>query len=186
MKPFALPSFAHLVLPAVLVSGLAACGHEAPRAPSAIGDGSTRSVVARVEAAPPPVDPASSVGLSDDIRAACDVHVRGDVQRAPKFDFDDDALSTVDRQELDQVASCLTTGKLAGRSIRLIGRADPRGESEYNLGLGGRRAASVRAYLENAGVPAARIELTSRGALDAHGTDEDGWRMDRRVDVALI
>ena len=32
---------------------------------------------------------------------------------------------------------------------------------------------------------AQRMALTSRGALDATGNDEEGWRKDRRVDISL-
>jgi outer membrane protein OmpA-like peptidoglycan-associated protein len=29
------------------------------------------------------------------------------------------------------------------------------------------------------------MALTSRGALDASGTEESGWKKDRRVDITL-
>jgi peptidoglycan-associated lipoprotein len=86
---------------------------------------------------------------------------------------------------LDQLATCMTTGKLKGKSVSLIGRADPRGTEEYNLGLGSRRAASVGQYLERLGVGAPQLAVTTRGALDATGTDESTWKQDRRVDVQL-
>lgn len=181
---------AYTSLVTLLALGSAACGHEAAPKPSAIGGASTAPLrpVAR-DTAPkpvPPQDPNANVALSDDIRVACDVHVSPNPTDAPKFAFDDSTLSPDDQVELDQLAKCLTTGKLAGRSILLTGRADPRGESEYNLGLGSRRAQSVREYLVSAGVGVARMELTSRGALDATGTDEESWRVDRRVDVSLL
>jgi hypothetical protein len=48
-----------------------------------------------------------------------------------------------------------------------------------------RRATGVESYLERHGMPATKLHETSRGALDATGHDESGWRMDRRVDVNL-
>jgi peptidoglycan-associated lipoprotein len=66
-----------------------------------------------------------------------------------------------------------------------MGRADPRGETEYNFVLGESRASSVRTYLMGLGLDGSRISTTSRGKLDATGTDEAGWQLDRRVDVDL-
>ena len=86
---------------------------------------------------------------------------------------------------LEQVAKCLTTGPLKGRAVDLLGRADPRGETEYNMSLGEARADSVKRYLSDMGVQAQRVAASSRGELDAIGTDEASWATDRRVDVDL-
>ena len=76
--------------------------------------------------------------------------------------------------------------RLAGSFERgVIGRADPRGTEEYNLGLGSRRAESVSGYLTKLGVGQPQLAVTTRGALDATGTDEAGYAKDRRVDVQL-
>jgi peptidoglycan-associated lipoprotein len=123
------------------------------------------------------------INLSAEIRAQCDID---DADRAPKFDFDSSQLATNDRDILAQVARCFTTGPLKGRSMSLTGRADPRGEAEYNMNLGEARATSVRKYLGNLGVDSNRMSETSRGALDATGHDEPTWRRDRRVDVTLL
>jgi peptidoglycan-associated lipoprotein len=69
--------------------------------------------------------------------------------------------------------------------MKLIGRADPRGDSEYNMVLGGRRASSVATTLEQLGMSSQKISSTSRGEMDATGTDEATWAKDRRVDVLL-
>ncbi len=124
-----------------------------------------------------------TINLSDEIRKACGID---DSNRAPKFDFDSSNLSSNDRDILAQVAKCLTTGPLKGRSVELTGRADPRGETEYNMNLGAERAKSADDYMAGLGVGANRMSLTSRGALDATGHDEETWRHDRRVDVNLI
>jgi peptidoglycan-associated lipoprotein len=79
----------------------------------------------------------------------------------------------------------MTTGPLAGKSIELVGRTDPRGEAEYNMTLGARRANAVEHYLAQLGVATSRLATTSRGALDAQGHDETGWAVDRRVDLRL-
>jgi peptidoglycan-associated lipoprotein len=84
------------------------------------------------------------------------------------------------------VAQCLTTGPLKGRSVKFVGRADPRGTQEYNMALGERRANAVMKYLAGLGVGAPQMTDTSRGALDATGSDAAAWRQDRRVDIDLV
>jgi peptidoglycan-associated lipoprotein len=129
--------------------------------------------------------PRANVHVDDELIVACKIQFN-DVGRAPKFDFDDDALLPEDRAVLEQIAKCITTGPLAGRSIRLVGRADSRGETEYNLALGEQRADNVKDYLAALGVEGAKMDETSRGEMDASGSDEDGFRRDRRVDVLLL
>jgi peptidoglycan-associated lipoprotein len=69
--------------------------------------------------------------------------------------------------------------------MRLVGHADPRGEDEYNMLLGGRRADNVKAAIVAEGMAGGKIATTSRGELDATGTEETSWSKDRRVDVML-
>jgi outer membrane protein OmpA-like peptidoglycan-associated protein len=136
-------------------------------------------------AAPPPAAATTpSVAVADDLVKQCQLRF-SDPALAPKFDYDRAELLPEDRDVLEQIATCVTTGPLAGRAVTLTGRADPRGTAEYNLGLGARRADTVSAYLQRLGVPAARLQRTTRGALDASGADEASWRVDRRVDVTL-
>jgi peptidoglycan-associated lipoprotein len=123
-----------------------------------------------------------AVSISGEIMAACNIN---SVDRAPKFDFDQSVLQEQDRGVLAQVAKCFTTGPLKGRSLKLIGRADPRGEVEYNFVLGEHRAGGVESYLAQLGVSGGKMIETSRGKLDANGSDEAGWQRDRRVDLTL-
>jgi peptidoglycan-associated lipoprotein len=124
------------------------------------------------------------VNVDDSIIKACDLK-QSTPEQAPKFDFDSEQLSESEKAILEQIAKCLTTGPLKGRAVDLIGRADPRGESEYNMTLGAKRARSAHAFLASLGVASEKLFDTSRGELDATGTDEQGWRNDRRVDVKL-
>lgn len=125
-----------------------------------------------------------TVNPSEELIKKCQLRL-SNVDQAPKFDFDEAALLPDDRELLQQVARCVTTGPLKGRKLALVGRADPRGEVEYNMALGDHRAESVRVYLTHLGVGAETLDKTSRGELDAEGQDEDGWRRDRRVDIDL-
>ncbi len=103
----------------------------------------------------------------------------------PSFDYNKEELTPEDRNVLGQLATCMMTGPLKGKAVSLIGRADPRGTEEYNLGLGSRRASSVSTFLTHLGVAAPQLAVTTRGALDATGADEAGWSKDRRVDIQL-
>ena len=125
--------------------------------------------------------------ISDAIAKACGIAPRGNgKQMQASFDFDSAALQDEDKKLLAEVAKCLTDGALRGRNVTLIGRADPRGESEYNMTLGESRAHGVHRYMVDLGVGKDKMKSTSRGEMDATGKDEEGWRKDRRVDIELM
>jgi peptidoglycan-associated lipoprotein len=69
--------------------------------------------------------------------------------------------------------------------MSLVGHADPRGSEDYNLALGGRRADNVKLIIVAESMDASHVSTTSRGKMDATGTDEATWAKDRSVDVAL-
>ncbi|MDN5863622.1 MAG: peptidoglycan-associated lipoprotein Pal [Gammaproteobacteria bacterium] len=71
----------------------------------------------------------------------------------------------------------------AGAVILLEGYADERGTREYNIGLGARRAASVRKFLLLQGVGDDQIKTISYGeAYPADpGHNEAAWAKNRRV-----
>ena len=95
------------------------------------------------------------------------------------FDFDKSNLTSAATSALAQNASCL---KKTDMSVSLVGRADPRGTTEYNMALSDRRAQSVKDYLKRTGITTSRMSIVPRGSLDATGTSETGWAKDRRVD----
>lgn len=159
--------------------GCAKKATQAPEKPSPV-------VAAPAAPTPPPTTTASqNVAVSDDLAARCKLQLT-DPGKAPTFGTDEAELLASDRSILQQVADCLVRGPLQGRNVQLTGRADPRGTDEYNLGLGTRRAESVRSYLQRLGVPGGQLSATTRGELDASGTDESGWQRDRRVDLQLV
>ncbi|MEO8843400.1 MAG: OmpA family protein [Kofleriaceae bacterium] len=159
----------------------AACSHNAQVK-------STASVAPAPAAKPAPVAQATpvspGVAVSDSLAKQCELKLNN-TQAAPKFDFDTSELVASDRDVLQQIATCVTSGPLKGKKLELTGRADPRGTEEYNLGLGTRRAGSVKTFLQRLGVGDGQLAETTRGALDANGTDENGWSTDRRVDISL-
>ncbi len=165
---------------------LAGCDHEkvAPATPPP-----APSPAAASGAKPPPnlsgnQKMSNTLALSGEIVQLCGIKPTSSAA-APKFDYDKDQLTDDDHNVLQQLATCMLRGPLQGKDVELIGRADPRGTEEYNIALGSRRARSVSEYLEALGVGKNRLPQTSRGALDATGTDEGGWAKDRRVDIVL-
>jgi peptidoglycan-associated lipoprotein len=171
----------------LVVAAAAGCGGDKPKVAKPTPPVAAQPEAAPAETPPPAVDKDTKVSpgiaLSGDLAAMCNIKASGSAN--PKFDFDKDELTPEDRAVLDQLASCLTSGAAKGKAVSLIGRADPRGTEEYNLGLGSRRASSVSQYLARLGVGQPQLSVTTRGALEATGTDEAGWRQDRRVDVQL-
>lgn len=122
----------------------------------------------------------AKISISEDIRAACKIG-RADAH----FAFDESVVRTQDAVVLKKLVTCFSTGSLQGRQMRLVGHTDDRGDQDYNYVLGERRANAVRSYLTGAGLSGSQATSSSRGELDATGTDESTWAADRRVDVML-
>lgn len=72
--------------------------------------------------------------------------------------------------------------KYGGVTIVVEGHADERGTTEYNLGLGERRANAVKDYLISVGVAANRIKTISYGKSRpaVPGSTEWAWSQNRR------
>lgn len=166
---------------ALAAAALLALGCGGARPPSsAVGGSAPGDATATGMASPAPSPTASNVSISDEIRTRC-----GIPDEDAYFQFDSARVTSSDRSPLDLVAKCFTQGPLAGHSVKLVGRADPRGSSDYNLTLGQSRADAVGGYLDARGLAKDKTQPTSRGAMDASGSDEGGWKHDRRVDVIL-
>jgi peptidoglycan-associated lipoprotein len=122
----------------------------------------------------------SNINISDDIRKAC-----GIPDADAHFAYDSANVRPQDQAILQKLAQCFSTGPLKGKTMRLVGHADPRGDEEYNMVLAGRRADNVKGAIAGAGLDSSKMATTSRGEMDATGTDESGWERDRRVDIML-
>jgi peptidoglycan-associated lipoprotein len=105
---------------------------------------------------------------------------------SPKFAFDSASTYAQDRAQLVSLAACLNAPGMRDRTLRLVGRADPRGTTEYNDKLGTRRAAAIKQILIDSGIAEQRIAVASEGENDAKGdTHETSSGYDRRVDVIV-
>ena len=69
--------------------------------------------------------------------------------------------------------------------LRLEGHADERGSREYNIGLGERRAQAVRRVLMLQGAGGTQLTTVSYGEErpSQTGSDEESWRLNRRVEL---
>ena len=123
-------------------------------------------------------DTTGPVNIDERIRKMCNLP-------EARFDFDSASVGVGAKQTLDALVTCFKDGPGKGHNLRLVGHADPRGETQYNFALGQRRAGSVAGYLTRAGLADSRIETSSRGELEASGTDAAGWAQDRRVEILL-
>jgi peptidoglycan-associated lipoprotein len=179
-----------VLLPALLAT---ACGADPPKPQTAQSVGAA-PIGTTAESDPnksPSTDPSSANAKLDDpgksainidpaILKAC-----GLKDDSAHFAFDSSRVRPEDDRTLGAVATCFTTGPLKGRQLRLVGRADPRGDSEYNVVLGQARADAILQFVSSKGLPRTQTASTSRGAMDATGTDAAGWLEDRRVDLVL-
>ena len=73
----------------------------------------------------------------------------------------------------------------ANVQLRLEGHADERGSREYNIGLGERRAQAVRRVLMLQGAAGTQLTTVSYGEERpaATGSDDEAWRLNRRVEL---
>lgn len=101
------------------------------------------------------------------------------------FDFDNYSIRDNDAENLAKNARWLGLNQ----SVKVIveGHADERGDEEYNLALGDKRAQSVKRYLNDLGISPSRLDIVSYGeekpVVDGH--DEDAWSKNRRAEFVI-
>lgn len=101
------------------------------------------------------------------------------------FDLDKSDIKPGEREKLKTAKKYLDDNPT--HRLLLEGHADWRGTAEYNLALGDRRANSARKYLQTLGIAATRMEILSKGSLEAaKNADESTMSKDRRVDLIVI
>ena len=101
------------------------------------------------------------------------------------FALDKSNLSAGARGKLDKQVAWLK--RYASVNVTVQGHCDERGTREYNLGLGERRANSVKDFLVAMGIGPNRIKVISYGKERpaALGHNEAAWRQNRRA-VSVI
>ncbi|MDX2030955.1 MAG: OmpA family protein [Blastocatellia bacterium] len=163
---------------------------------TALGDGGNATASVRVavtDPAPPeppaarprttPKPPETAPPIADIFR---------NTMKAVFFDYNKSDLRASEQDKLRRAAEWLNLERNRGVVFRVEGNCDPRGTSEYNLGLGDRRARAVKDFLVSLGVDPNRIETVSYGSEKASGSDEGtpesapSWANDRRAEFVYL
>jgi peptidoglycan-associated lipoprotein len=107
-------------------------------------------------------------------------------KRTVYFDFDSSEIKGEGTDIVAAHAKYLAANP--GTRVRLEGHTDERGSREYNIGLGERRAQSVRRALLLQGAADTQISTVSYGeerpAVAGH--DEAAWAKNRRVEIVYL
>jgi peptidoglycan-associated lipoprotein len=165
-----------IVMLVAAIVGLSACGPVPPKPGPA---GAQRG---QVQGAGVNASNAAGVG------SVADQEVAGPsegmlVKRLIYFDFDSAEIRGEGTDVVAAHAKFLASHPDA--RVRLEGHTDERGSREYNIGLGERRAQSVRRALLLQGASMSQISTVSYGeerpAVPGH--DEGAWAKDRRVEI---
>jgi len=158
---------------------------------TALGDGGAATASARVSVTEPPAPvvearpapPPKEPPAAEQFRA---------IARSIFFDYDKSELLSSEQEKLRRLADFLNLERNRSIAFRVEGNCDPRGTSEYNLGLGDRRARAIHDFLVSLGVDPGRIETVSYGSEKAQGTVEGSissppsWAYDRRGDFVYL
>lgn len=88
--------------------------------------------------------------------------------------------------ELDKLTKILLAEK--NKKVRVDGHTDATGEKDYNIWLSEKRAASVKKFLEDAGIAGSRITTKGLGPNNpiADNKTADGRQKNRRVEVVIL
>lgn len=107
-------------------------------------------------------------------------------QRVIYFEFDSSEVAEQDREFVAAHAAILAANP--NLKVSIEGHADERGSREYNIGLGEKRAQSVRSMMEFQGVLPSQMTTVSYGEEKAavEGHDESAWSMNRRVELVYV
>lgn len=146
----------------------------------ATGPGGRAEASARVTVnAPPPPPPPPPARMSAEEAFAQRV-------RDAYFDFDKADIRADARATLTQAAEFLR--EYGNARVLIEGHCDERGSTEYNLGLGDRRANAARDFLLSLGIAGDRVQMVSYGKERPLCTEsnEDCWQRNRRAHFVLL
>ncbi len=145
------------------------------------GRGGNAEADARVAVSPRPEQPVASNGLSDKELAELFAREMHDIH----FAYDKADIAGEATAVLQENADFLR--KYPKLRVVVEGHCDERGSAEYNIGLGDRRATSVRNYLVSLGIDTARLRMISYGKEKPLCTEsnESCWSRNRRAHFTL-
>jgi peptidoglycan-associated lipoprotein len=150
------------------------------------GGATTSQATVTVLAPIPPPPPPSDIDTMR--RGGGDLPTRISSLQDVYFDYDKNDVGAEAQSVLAQNATALKAifADFPNANIVIEGHCDERGSAEYNLGLGDRRASSVKEYLVQLGVPAEKLNTISYGKERPQCTEqnESCWQKNRRAHFA--
>jgi peptidoglycan-associated lipoprotein len=136
----------------------------------------TVNVIAPTTAPPPP--PPAQTSLTSALESVTDAY----------FDYDSSDIREDARNALTRDSDALKRilQDFPSAAIVVEGHCDERGSAEYNLGLGDRRAAAAKEFLQQLGVPPDKLRTVSYGKERQQCTEsnEACWQKNRRAHFA--
>jgi peptidoglycan-associated lipoprotein len=176
--------FAAVALAALV--GVSACGKKKPAPPPAPPPPAAPAPAPTTQPAPPPPPPPAPTPERTPTEDEVFAKKTLDQLNAEKpledafFDLDSSQIREQAKPGLQKDADWMK--RWTGTKVMIEGHCDSRGTAEYNLALGERRAAAVRAYLVNLGVTADRVTTVSKGKEQPFCADESEtcWSQNRR------
>ncbi|HWT82629.1 MAG TPA: peptidoglycan-associated lipoprotein Pal [Candidatus Methylomirabilis sp.] len=170
--------------PEVVQAGPAAIGPQAgvPAVPPGPAPSPRAGEVPVARPGPPAEAPVSPMPLTPPVAPAT---AAAAPLRDIFFDYDKSAVRDDQKAALNENIAWLKANGAA--KITIEGHADERGSTEYNLGLGERRAKGTKDYLGAAGIDGTRIATISYGKERPFvlGHDESAWKWNRRAHFVI-
>lgn len=173
---------------AIMLATLTACASNKPKggaaAPAAVAP--TPSEPAAV-ATPLSTDGVASAGLATEPNEGkVDLPPELASRRVIYFAYDSDTLAPADVELVAAHGRFLTANPRI--RLRLEGHTDERGTREYNIGLGERRAQTVRRAMALQGVADGNLSTVSYGEEQpaVTGSDESSLARNRRVELVYV
>ncbi len=141
---------------------------------TATGPGGTATATARVTVGAPP--PQSAPSSNQSLNELFEQNVKD-----AYFDFNKADIRGDARDSLAKTAEFLRSYPQV--RVTIEGHCDERGSTEYNIGLGERRAQAAKNYLVSLGINASRMDTVSWGKERPFCTEhtEECWQQNRRA-----
>lgn len=141
---------------------------------TAIGPNGRTTATATVTITAPPPPPVEQMPRPTNTMGTLESRVQTELKDA-FFDYDAVTIREDARTVLLADADALKRifNDFPNAMVNVEGHCDERGSAEYNLGLGDRRASSVRDFLVQLGVPAAKLRTISYGKERPQCTEAD-------------
>jgi peptidoglycan-associated lipoprotein len=175
-----------MVLCAAVLAGASGCRKQPPAAPAPAPPPPPATAPTTPPPPPPPPPPAPAPApapLSEE-----EIFNRKTLEQLNAerplddvfFAYDSSDIDESGRSRLQKDADWMK--KWTSTKVSVEGHCDSRGSREYNLALGERRAAAVKAYLVSLGIAEDRIMTVSKGKEDpfCHEETESCWLQNRR------